>query len=224
METPIHPRTTLPFSRSWATTFFATLLGMAKPMPCPVATMAVVIPTTSPRRLMSGPPLLPGLTGASVWRKLSYGPVPMTLPVALMMPCVTVWARPKGFPTASTQSPTRILSESPSESTGRPCTGVAILIRERSVFESLPTTFALNSLPSVRRTVISARPPHHVVVGQDVARLIDDDAGAQAPLLQLPVGYVAEKPFEEAVELPLSPPAPPGRRRTEKGCRGSSRW
>ena len=39
---------------------------------------------------MSGPPLLPGLMDASVWMKSSYGPWPMTRPVALTMPVVTV--------------------------------------------------------------------------------------------------------------------------------------
>ena len=33
--------------------------------------MAVLMPTTSPCRLIRGPPLLPGLMEASVWMKLS---------------------------------------------------------------------------------------------------------------------------------------------------------
>jgi hypothetical protein len=33
--------------------------------------MAVLMPTTSPRALISGPPLFPGLMDASVWMKLS---------------------------------------------------------------------------------------------------------------------------------------------------------
>ena len=54
---------------------FATctmLIGMAKPMPSlppELLAMAVLMPMTSPRRLTSGPPLLPGLMAASVWRK-----------------------------------------------------------------------------------------------------------------------------------------------------------
>jgi len=47
------------------------LTGMANPMPCPWATMAVLMPTTSPAMLKSGPPLFPGLMEASVWIKLS---------------------------------------------------------------------------------------------------------------------------------------------------------
>jgi hypothetical protein len=47
------------------------LAGMAKPIPCPVATMAVLIPMTSPRKLTRGPPEFPGLMEASVWMKFS---------------------------------------------------------------------------------------------------------------------------------------------------------
>ena len=39
-------------------------------------------------------------------------------PVALTMPCVTVWDRPMGLPMASTTSPTRSRSERPSGATG----------------------------------------------------------------------------------------------------------
>ena len=47
---------------------------MAKPIPLPLGLIAVLIPTTCPRKLKSGPPLLPGLIDASVWMKSSYGP------------------------------------------------------------------------------------------------------------------------------------------------------
>jgi hypothetical protein len=52
----------------------AILTGMAKPMPMlppPGARMAVLMPTSSPRRLTKGPPELPGLMEASVWMKFS---------------------------------------------------------------------------------------------------------------------------------------------------------
>jgi hypothetical protein len=42
---------------------------MAKPIPLAPRTIAVLIPTTSPARLTSGPPELPGLIEASVCRK-----------------------------------------------------------------------------------------------------------------------------------------------------------
>ena len=48
--------------------------GIAKPMPIepPVGEMiAVLMPTTSPSMLNSGPPELPRLMAASVWMKLS---------------------------------------------------------------------------------------------------------------------------------------------------------
>ena len=64
------------------------------------------MPMTSPRALISGPPLLPGLIDASVWMKLSYGPLPITRPVALTMPAVTVCSSPNGLPMAITGSPT----------------------------------------------------------------------------------------------------------------------
>ena len=69
--TPIQPRCTRPRSISCAVTRLTMLAGIAKPMPWPVATMAVLIPITSPRRFTSGPPELPGLIDASVWMKFS---------------------------------------------------------------------------------------------------------------------------------------------------------
>ena len=44
---------------------------MAKPIPCPWATIAVLMPITSAFMFSSGPPLLPGLMEASVWMKSS---------------------------------------------------------------------------------------------------------------------------------------------------------
>ncbi len=92
---------------SCGSTSFTASMGMAKPMPLPLGLMAVLMPTTCPRRLKSGPPLLPGLMLASVWMKSSYGPAPMVRPLALTMPIVTVWPRPNGLPMATTYSPTR---------------------------------------------------------------------------------------------------------------------
>ena len=49
------------------------LIGTANPTPEPSCgeTIAVLMPTTSPRRLKSGPPELPELIAASVWMKSS---------------------------------------------------------------------------------------------------------------------------------------------------------
>ena len=49
-------------------------MGMAKPMPIEPSVwekIAVLIPMTSPLRLRSGPPELPGLIEVSVWMKFS---------------------------------------------------------------------------------------------------------------------------------------------------------
>ena len=64
--TPSQPLTTLPFVRRSSITRRVMLLGMANPMPWPAVTMAVLMPTTSPSVLSSGPPELPGLMEASV--------------------------------------------------------------------------------------------------------------------------------------------------------------
>ena len=68
-DTPSQPRSTLPCSTSCVMTDLARLEGTAKPMPTEPPRwlkMAVLIPMTSPRALMSGPPLFPGLMDASV--------------------------------------------------------------------------------------------------------------------------------------------------------------
>ena len=103
------------------------LIGIEKPMPSlpPEAlAMAVLRPTTSPRRFTSGPPLLPGLMAASVWMKFchlrSSSPRSrLCRPLALTMPRVTLWLRPKGLPTASTKSPISSASLSPSRAGGQ---------------------------------------------------------------------------------------------------------
>ena len=57
--------------------------------------------------LTSGPPELPGLIGASVWRNDSYSLISTLFrSVAEMMPVVTLWLSSNGEPTAITSSPT----------------------------------------------------------------------------------------------------------------------
>ena len=156
IDTPSHPRVTLPRSLSCGSTSLAMSMGIAKPMPMepPVGLkMAVLIPTASPLMLSRGPPLLPRLIEASVWMKLSYGPSPMKRPLALTIPEVTVWFKPNGLPIAMTGSPTSSFSESPNGITGR--FDASILMSAMSVFGSLPITFALNSLASLSLTEIS---------------------------------------------------------------------
>src|SRR5439155_1037952 len=122
--------------------------GMAKPMPEPPATIAVLMPITSPCMFTSGPPELPGLIAASVWRKSSNGPWPIWRALALMIPAVTVACRPNGDPTASTQSPTWTRSESPTFAARNVPLPSSSRSTARSVFRSSPTTFALCLLPS----------------------------------------------------------------------------
>ena len=152
MLTPIQPRTTFPFSRSWGRISFATLMGTEKPTPAfacaPPVTIRVLMPTTSPRVLMSGPPELPGLMAASVW--IIPTEVPRTDPSGRSRPTndttptVTLLPPPgrsNGLPTAMTHSPTSVLSESPR---GRAVRGpsASILRRPTSVRASRPTIFA----------------------------------------------------------------------------------
>ena len=49
------------------------------------------------------------------------------------------------------------------------------------------------------------RPPHHMIVRHDVSCPVDDHAGAEAPLLQLPVRHVSEKLPQVILELALVP-------------------
>jgi hypothetical protein len=107
--TPSQPRSTWPLDSSSSTMLSAISDGMAKPMPTepPVGeTMAVLSAMTWPDMLKLGPPELPGLIGASSWKKSSNGPAPMSRPRAETMPAVTEPPRPNGLPAASTQSPT----------------------------------------------------------------------------------------------------------------------
>ena len=60
---------------------------------------------------------------ASVCRKDSRPGPEICRPLAEMMPWVTVWSRPRGLPMATTHSPTRMASLSPSLAKGR-CSGV----------------------------------------------------------------------------------------------------
>src|SRR5215471_8765386 len=123
----------------------ARLEGMAKPMPCawppPCALTAasVGMPITWPVAVTSAPPLLPGLIGALVWiASGSAAAVVLAVvgsitarPVAEMMPSVTLPARPRGLPTASTTSPACALLESPNVAGVRPA-GFSARITARS--------------------------------------------------------------------------------------------
>ncbi|OYX65396.1 MAG: phosphoserine phosphatase SerB [Rhizobiales bacterium 32-66-11] len=152
MRTPIQPRRTSLNCSSWAITGVAVEDGTAKPMPIdpPEGEMiAVLMPMTSPSMLNSGPPELPRLMAASVCRKLSYGPALMLRLRAETTPTVRVPPRPNGLPMAITQSPTRILSESPNFTE---VSGLSGFTRNsaRSVFVSRPISSALSLEPSLK--------------------------------------------------------------------------
>ncbi len=72
--TPSQPRRASPNCFNWSMIATTVSDGTAKPMPIepPVGEMmAVLMPTTSPSMLNSGPPELPLLIAASVWMKSS---------------------------------------------------------------------------------------------------------------------------------------------------------
>ncbi len=83
-----------------------------EPSPWPLVLLVSIWslrPITWPAALISGPPELPGLIGASVW--IAFGIVNwlgalIVRPTALTMPAVTVFASPNGLPIAITLSPT----------------------------------------------------------------------------------------------------------------------
>ena len=136
---------------------------------------------TRPAESSSGPPELPGLTAASVWIT-SEIEKPLGAWIwrclAETMPLVTVRSRPKGLPIATTGSPTSVLSESPSSSAVRSFDS-STSRRATSEEGSAPTSSASRCSPSSpTSTVISFGALDHVGVGEDVALVVDDEAGA----------------------------------------------
>src|SRR3954464_8086916 len=74
----------------------ATLMGIARPMPSDSKNFAEAMPMTSVDALITGPPELPGLIGASNWMKGPWSEVASRK--ALTTPVVTVSLRPCGEP------------------------------------------------------------------------------------------------------------------------------
>ena len=81
----------------------------------------------------------------------------MLRPRAEMIPSVTVPPRPKGLPIAITQSPMRILRESPSFTAVSGAVG-STFSTERSVLVSVPISFAFSLVPSEKIASISSAP------------------------------------------------------------------
>jgi len=78
--------------------------------------------------------------------------------LALMIPVVTVWSRPRGWPMATTHSPTSTASESPNRTWGRGLPA-SIFKTARSVLGSVPTTRASYRVPSASSTWTFEAPP-----------------------------------------------------------------
>ena len=122
---------------------------MAKPKPMlpPVCDIiAELIPITSPSILKRGPPELPLLIDASVCKNFTYGPLPISLDIAEIIPAVTVPPSPRGLPIAIDQSPTLIVSESPQLTDVSTVDSGSIFKTARSAFGSRPNNSAVNSL------------------------------------------------------------------------------
>ena len=162
-SSPSVPRRTSPVATNCAITVRARLVGIAKLRPMLPAMLprglklAVLMPISSPLRLTSAPPELPGLIEASVWMKF-WKPSPRRplRPTADTMPEVTVWPMPNGLPTATTKSPTLSVLESASASALRFCAG--IFITAMSVSGSEPTKSAFSVRPSASVIETSSAP------------------------------------------------------------------
>jgi hypothetical protein len=139
--------------------------GMAKPRPieppAPVDAIAVLTPISAPLASTSAPPEFPGLIGASVCTALMTALVSLPSPAsrtgrsrALTIPLVTVPARPRGEPMATTGSPTTTSSELPRLAVTRP--GFSTLRTAMSLAGSRPTMRAADPLPSKNTARISA--------------------------------------------------------------------
>src|SRR5256712_1024475 len=94
------------------------------------------MPITRPRASARGPPEFPGASLRSAWMKL--GPAARRGPSAWITPVVTAPASPNGLPTASTRSPTRKLSESPTSAADRPSASTASAARSCSGSHASP--------------------------------------------------------------------------------------
>src|SRR5581483_2460028 len=130
---------------SWSMIGLAGDMAMENPMFWASPATAVLTPTTSPAAFTSGPPELPGLMAASVWRTCSSRS-PFSAVIERLradtMPRVTVGppSRARALPMATTSSPTFSWSESPRTAVGSP--PASTLTTARSVDGSFPSTRA----------------------------------------------------------------------------------
>ena len=114
-----------------------------------------MIPSTLPVRSINGPPLLPGLTAASVWTSVAVGVWRMPL----TMPRVSVfWNKPSADPIANTSCPTRASVVAPIVNVG--CFGSAgeIFNTATSTSAAVRSTRAGTTSPDARRIVTELLP------------------------------------------------------------------
>ena len=144
--------------------------------------ICVFTPMTWPRLLISGPPELPWLMGASVW--MTWSMVKRLGAVirrcrALTIPAVTVRSSPNGFPIATTGSPTRtsvgVTEWERSERARGRVHAEHCKIRRRVAADD----FGLDRVAVGEADRDLVRALDDVVVGDDVPRLVDDEAGAE---------------------------------------------
>ncbi len=115
------------------------------------------------------------------------------------MPWVTVWPTPNGSPIASTTSPTCSASELANSSVGN--RSLAPLMRKHGEIAAL----VLEHDVGVEFALVGQRDLHFagalddVIVGDDEAGRIDDDAGAERALDLLRAAATAEELAEERI-------------------------
>ena len=164
----------------------AALIGTAKPIDWASSEISVLRPITWPQRSTRGPPELPGLMGASVWI-IGSSEIPGSVRLRpLTIPRVIVWSRPMGLPMATTSSPTLMPDESPSLAAGQRAR--RLHPQQRQVEHRVEAHHPRRDLgAAVERHRQGGRAVHDVGVGEDLAVLVDDDAGAH-DRLESPLG------------------------------------
>ena len=123
--------------------------------------IAVLMPTTRPRLSASGPPELPGLSGAvcCTTPSISRPSLPRSdRPSADTTPADTVDAKPSGLPMATTSCPGRSGALISSAGAGAASATGSAWSSARSVAGSLPTTRAAVASPAGARTRTSRAP------------------------------------------------------------------
>ena len=123
----------------------------------------------------------------------------MSRALALRMPALTLEARPNGLPMATTQSPTRTASESPSLTNGQ-VVRRRLELDERDVGQRVGAEhLGLERAPVVEADADVERALDHVVVGEDVAAGIDDEPAARALANLGPVPAAATEELLERI-------------------------